>query len=55
MITLTRLVATAALVTTVACAGCSKTEAGAQADATPKFPGRQRELKRTCRFTTSRS
>ena len=33
MITLTRLVTTAALVTTIACAVCSKTQPRAQADA----------------------
>jgi uncharacterized protein len=35
MITLTRLVTTAALVTTIACAGCSKTQPRAQASAAP--------------------
>ena len=35
MITLTRLVATAAIVATIACAGCSKTQPRAQADAAP--------------------
>ena len=39
MITLTRLVTTAALVTTIACAGCSKTQPRAQADAAPAASG----------------
>ena len=39
MITLTRLVTTAALLTTIACAGCCNTQAHAQANAAPAASG----------------
>jgi uncharacterized protein len=39
MITLTRLVTTAALVTTIACACCSKTQSRAQSNAAPAASG----------------
>jgi len=39
MITLTRLVATAAVVITIACAGCSKSQPRAQPDAAPTSSG----------------
>jgi uncharacterized protein len=45
MITLTRLVATVAFVTTIACAGCSKTQSNAQADAAPTSKGGQTTMK----------
>jgi len=41
MTTLTRLVATAAVVTTIACAGCSTTQPRAQADTAPASSGMQ--------------
>jgi hypothetical protein len=45
MSTLIRLVATAAFVTTVACAGCSKPQPHAQADAAPRSQGGQTTMK----------
>ncbi len=47
MITLTRLVTTAALVTTIACAGRSKTQARAQADAVPAASGTAKRGQKT--------
>ena len=47
MTTLTRLVATAAVVTTIACAGCSTTQPRAQADTAPASSGMPREGQHT--------
>ena len=55
MITLTRLVGTAAFVITIACAGCSKSQLRVQPDAAPHLPARQREVKQPCGFSISRS
>ena len=47
MITLTRLGTTAALVTTIACAGCSKTQTPAQDDAAPAASGTEKGDQKT--------